>query len=301
MKKFLIALVILIVLVVALVIGGVIFGLVKLDDIVKEGIERGGTYATGVDTTVQSVDVSITGGTFDMEGFRLANPAGFDTPHFLALTDTAVQLNQEATSTKLITLSSLNLEGIDLYLDKGQAPSNYNAILENLRRFESEKPAEPDPDAMRVVIDSLVIENIDVHLANMPGVSFVAGEVAVNIPRIELRDVGKDEPMGFGEVIALVVKTVLAASVEAGGGIIPGDVLGELSGGLGALSSLSDMGIEAVGELGEQINEQLGGVTERAGEVLDEAQRRGEELQNQAEDAADRVRGIFGGSKEDEP
>jgi hypothetical protein len=310
MKKVLIGLAVVLVLLVVLVVGGVIFGLSQIDKIVKTGIERGGTYATGVDTTVDLVDVSLTKGTFDMGGFKMANPAGFDTPHFLALSDTSVALNADQTSTQVITLSTLNLEGIDVYLDKGGNPSNYNTILNNLKRFESgdKGPPPPESEGMKVVIDSLVIENIDVHLANMPGIGFVAGEVAVNVPRVELKNVGKDEPMGFAEVISLVVKTVLAASVEAGGGVIPADVLGELSGGLGSLSSLSDMGIEAVGVLGERINEQLGGAMEDAQKAIDEAKKTGEDLQKQAEDiqnqvndAADKVKGIFGGGKKDEP
>jgi|TARA_R110000782_G_scaffold53205_4_gene113401 hypothetical protein len=310
MKKVLIGLVVVVVLLVVLVVGGVIFGLTQIDKIVKTGIERGGTYATGVDTTVDMVDVSLTKGTFDMGGFQLANPAGFDTPHFLALSDTSVALNANQTGSQVITLSSLTLDGIDVYLDKGGNPSNYNTVLNNLKRFESGEKGPPpaESDGMKVVIDSLVIENIDVHLANMPGIGFVAGDVAVNVPRIELKNVGKDEPMGFAEVIGLVVKTVLAASVEAGGGIIPGDVLGDLSGGLAGLTSFSDMGIEAVGDLGKQLNEQLGGAVEQAQKALDDAKKAGEDLQNQADDlqdsvndAADKVKGIFGGGKKDEP
>lgn len=300
MKKVLIAVAVVVVVLVLAVVGLVAFGISQIDTLVKMGIERGGTHATGVNTQVDTVDVSLRRGTFDMQGFQLDNPPGFDTPHFLALSDTAVQLNADATDRRTVTLSNLTLTGIDVYLDKGRDPSNYNTILENLRRFESgEEAPPPEDDAMRVVIETLVIENVDVHLANMPGVGVVAGDIAVNVPRIELRNVGADEPMTFGEVIGLVVKTVLAASVEAGGGIIPGDVLGELAGGLGSLESLSEMGVEAVGEIGERINEQLGAATERAREAVDEARRAGEDIRNQAEDAADRVRGIFKGDEEE--
>jgi hypothetical protein len=314
MKKILIALVVVVLVVVVALVGVGVLAATNIDKFLKVGIEKGGTYATGVPTTVQTVEVSLTKRTFDMTGFELANPPGFDTPHFMALTDTAVQLDTGATDLKTITLTSLTLGGIDLFLDKGGDPSNYNTILNNLKRFESGEQGPPpaESEAIRVIIETLVIENIDVHLANMPGISMIAGEVAVNIPRIELKNVGKDEPMTMAEVIGLVVKTVLAASVQAGGGIIPGDVLGELTGGLGSLGSLSDMGIEAVGDLGRQIEEQLGGVMDQAGQAVDQAvdqaKKAGEDLQKQADDAsrsvqdaADRVRGIFGGKKDDEP
>lgn len=310
MKKVLIALVVVVLVVVLAVVGIGVFAAANIDKFLKVGIEKGGTYATGVPTTVDTVEVSLTKGTFDMAGFQLANPPGFDTPHFMALSDTSVQMDTGATDMKTITLTSLTLGGIDLILDKGQDPSNYNTILNSLKRFESGEKGPPpaESESIRVIIETLVIEDVDVRLANMPGVSMLTGDVAVNIPRIELKNVGKDEPMGMGEVIGLVVKTVLAASVQAGGGIIPGDVLGELTGGLGSLESLSDMGIEAVGELGRQIEEQLGGVMDQAGQAIDQARKAGEDIQKQADeatqsvqDAADRVRGIFGGKKDEQP
>lgn len=295
MKKILIALAIVFVVVVLAIVGLVAVGISQIDTLVKMGIERGGTYATGVDTTVDTVEISLREQTFDMNGFMLANPQGFDTPHFMKLGDTAVRVKDAGR--EVVTLSSLTLTDIDLYLDKGRDPSNYNTVLNNLKRFESgdKGPPPPESESMRVIVESLVIENVGVRLANMPGLSVVTGDVAVRVPRIELQNVGADEPMTFGELIGLVVKTVLAASVEAGGGIIPNDVLGDLRGGLSGLTSLSDMGIDAVGDLGERLNEQLGGALENVQQAGEEARRRADEATDAARDAADRVRGIFGG------
>lgn len=308
MKKVLIGLLIAGIAIVGLLVAVVVVGLAKIDDIVEAAIEQGGTYATGVDTTVDTVDISLRKQTFQMSGFGMANPPGFDTPHFIAMADAGVSVNQQKTNySSVITLATLELKGIDLYLDKGHDPSNYNAVLNSLKRFESgEGTKKPDSEQSgpRVVIDSLVIDGVDVHLANMPGVSMLAGDVAVNVPRIELQNVGADKPMSFGEVVSLVVKTVLAASVEAGGGIIPGDVLGDLSGGLGSLTSLSDLGIDAVGDFGKALNDQIGGATEQAQKAVEDVTKAGDDLKKSADDAkkaidgaADTVKGIFGGDK----
>ncbi len=307
MKKVLIALVVIVLVVVLGVVGLLYFGTGK---ILKVGIEKGGTYATGVDTTVDSVKLSLMKGTFDMDGFKMANPPGFSSEHFIALADTNVTLNTGASSSKVVTLSNLTLSGIDLILDKGGNPSNYNTVLNNLKRFESGEKGPPpaESEAMQVVIESLVIENVGVRLANMPGIGALTGDVAVRVPRIELQNVGKDDPMSMGEVIGLVVKTVLAASIEAGGGIIPADVLGDLKGGLGSLKSLSDLGITGVGDIGKAIEGQIGAATEQAQKALDEAKKAGEDLQKQADgikdsvnEAKDNLKNIFGGNKEDKP
>jgi len=291
------------------VIAIVVLALGQVDKIAKVAIERGGTYAMQVDTTVETVDVSLTGGTATMSGLNIANPDGFDTDHFFSLGETNASLDIQSINTDTIVLPSITLTGIDVILDKGGNPSNYNTILNSLARFESgdsDSGGSSDGAGKRIVINSLKLQDIDIRVANMPGVSFAVGDVAINIPEIELRDVGKEKSMSAADVINLVVKTVLAAAVEAGGGIIPGDVLGELGNGLAGLSSLSDLGIEAISDL--NLDEALGGVTEEINKVVEDiggdAQ---EQLDNAAEkvedtinDAADELKGIFGGKK-DEP
>ncbi len=308
MKKILIIIAILIVLFIGLIVGVTVFAFANLDGLIKTGIEKGGTYATGVPTTVEEVDLELFAGTMSMDSLVIGNPPNFSTPHFLSLGQSSVQLNTDSTSSDLILVSSVDFTDIELYLDKGNDPSNYNAILENLKRFESDEQQAPaDASGPKVVIDSLVLENIQVHVANMPGVSLLAGDVAVTIPRIELLNIGKDEPMGAGDVVNLVVKTVLSAAVEAGGGIIPGDVLGELTNGLSGLSSLSDLGIDSIGNVGDV----LGNAGQQAQEALDDIAKQGEEAVEQAteqiEDAVDDVKkdiedginSIFGTKKDD--
>lgn len=297
MKKILIALVVLIVVVIGLVAAVFLIGATQVDRIAKEAIERGGTYAMQVDTTVEGVDVQLMGGSATMTGLNVANPSGFATDHFMNLGSSSASVDLASLNSDTIVFPEIRLSGIDVILDKGGDPSNYNTILNSLKRFESGDQPAPDPaePGKSVVVRSLVIEDINVRLANMPGVSMAVGDVAVSIPRIELQNVGEQESMSPAEVINLVVKTVLAAAVETGGGIIPNDVLGDLRGGLSGLTSLSDMGIDAVGDLGERLNEQLGGALEDVQQAGEEARRRAEEATDAARDAADRVRGIFGG------
>jgi len=122
--------------------------------------------------------------------------------------------------------------------------------------------------------------------------------------------VGKEKSMTTSEVINLVVKTVLAAAVEAGGGIIPGDVLSELGNGLAGLESLSDLGIEAISDL--NLDEALGGVQEEINKATEEVNQASEEILNKIDDtkkdiedsiddAKEELKNIFGGGKKDDP
>jgi len=299
------------IIVILLFIALITFGLSQVNAGVKLAIEKGGTYATQTTTTVDTVEIGLTDGSFAMNGFNINNPEGFDTPHFLKLNSTAVTLDPASIISDTISVPTVTFDGLDVILDKGQDPSNYNAILAALQRFESgdKPPQEPGPSgkpAKTVAIDSLLLKDINIHLANMPGIGFVAGDIAINIPQIELRDIGKDDPMSIPEIVNLVVKTVITAAVESGGGIIPNDILGELGNGLNGLTSLGDMGITAIGSAGEIVGEQMGEVLENAGAVIDDVadqagdivdgatdilpEELGDDIGEAVEDAADEVK-----------
>ncbi len=308
MKTFIkIAIVLILVIVITVVaLGYFVFS--SIDKIAKSAVEYGGTYATQVDTTVETMDVAITKGTVEMSGLTLANPAGFTTDHFFTLATTNASFDLESLQAEKYIIPSVNLKGIDVILDKGNTPSNYNTILNSLKRFESGEaaPADNTKKGKDVIIKSLVIEDINIHLANMPGVSLLAGEVAINIPMIELQNIGEEESMNASDIFNLVIKTVLAAAVEAGGGIIPGDILGELGNGLAGLTSLSDMGINAISDL--NLDEALGDVNAKVDEAIEDLSKEGEKAIEDAQesvdkaidDASDKLKNMFGGKKEDD-
>tara|TARA_R110000868_G_scaffold119469_1_gene316727 strand:+ start:465492 stop:466487 length:996 start_codon:yes stop_codon:yes gene_type:complete len=282
MKTILKIVAVLIIVVVLAFVALIAFGLSQADAIVKAAIERGGTYATQTTTTVDDVHLGLRDGSFEMNGLTIANPAGFSSDHFFKLASTNVKLDTASITTNVISVPTVSFDGIDVVLDKGKDPSNYNTILNSLKRFENSdtKAAPENQGGKKVTIDTLTLNNIDIRVANMPGVSFLTGDIAINIPTIELKDIGKEKPMTTAEVVNLVIKTVLTAAVEAGGGILPGDILGELGNGLGALSSLSDMGITVLDGAGQIIGDNIGNVLDGAGKAVDD-------ITNDAKDAID--------------
>ncbi len=298
-KKILIILVLVVLLVVGLIVGAVAYGISQIDSIFERAIEQGGTYATGVETTVESVDVGLTTGTFEMTGLEIGNPEGFDSPHFLALGEGSVGVALSQATMQSIRVPEFRLSDIDLNLDQTGGKANYQTILDNLKRFESGSDGsapESETTGPKVTIDKLTIENINVHLIGVPGLSLVAGDVAVNVPLIELTDVGGADGMSFGELTNLVVKTVLTAVVDAGGGVIPGEILGQLTGGLGELTSLGEMGVNIVGGLGEGLIEGVGTLGEgAAGAVGDVAEGAAGAVGDVVEGAGETVKDAVGG------
>jgi len=319
MKTVLKILAVLFVLLVLLVVGLIYWGASNIDSLVKAGIEKGGTYSLGVPTVVEKVDVGLFAGTLDMDGLKISNPSGFDTPHFIALGDSDIAVNVGTIMSDKVQFSEFTLKGIDVYLDKGGNPSNYNTILNNIKRFEdggSEKPSDAEGANKAVVIDSLVLEDINIHVANMQGISLLAGDVAVNIPRIELKGVGEKERMKAGDVVNLIVKTVLSAAIEAGGGIIPLDVLNDLGSQLANLDSLQALGIDAIGDVGGLLEGTVDGFSTQAEEAVEDLKEQGEkavedvkkEVEDKINETVDDAKkeiekglgNLLGGKKEDD-
>ncbi len=308
MKKVLLILGVLVLLVVLAIVGLVAFGLSQFDTLAKRLVEDGGTYATGVETTVSGVDVGLQAGTLSMDGLKIANPDGYDSAHFLAMGSAFTSVDYATVSAPAIRVPEVTLTGIDVILDKTGGKANYQVILDNLKRFESGEKTEPKPEStkgQKITIDHLKIEDISVSLVGVPGISQIAGDVNVKVPLVELEGIGGEEGMGFGELTSLIVKTVLSAAVEAGGGIIPGDILGELSGGLGQLTSISGMGVNVLGDMGGKIGGVGKGVMEGAQKQVDDAvgqtqEKVGEAVDDAANQAKEKLGGLFGGGDDDE-
>jgi hypothetical protein len=281
----------------------VVVAFAALDSLAKVAIEKGGSYATGVPTTVESADIGVFGGTFEMKGFDIDNPEGFQSPHFLAMADTRVALSVGSLAGETVRLPELSLAGIEVYLEGAGDAANYNQILANLKRFESgdkPKPDKPKPDKGKsgsgksFVIDTVTIDSVKVNVAGIPGIAQTVGGVTIDVPRIELTGVGSQGGMSLAEIVNLLVKTVLSATIEAGGGIIPADILNDLGGQLAQLQSLGDLGITAIGGVGD-IAGQIG---EEATKALDDAaQGAGKAIDDAAKDVSKGINDLLGDGK----
>lgn len=272
--------------VVKLVVGGVLVVLLlaaagvflvfrSIDAIAERGIEKGGTYALGAETTVESADVAVFDGTFRMTGLNVANPEGaYTSPHFMKLPSAGVAVSLGSLLEDTVELPELSIGAIDMYLEGAGGDANYKRILENIKKLESSSDKSPgsEESAKKFIINRLTIDGATVHLSGIPGLSAALGDAKVSVPKIELQDVGSKEPMTASELISLIVKTVLATSIEVGGGTIPSDLLGDLQGQLAGLASLDELGIKSLEDVKGAVEEQLG--------------KQAEDLQKKAEDAA---------------
>ncbi len=303
-----------------LLVIGVVVALMFINSIAKAGIEKGGTYALGVPTTVKSVDISLLGGTFAMSGFNVANPPGkYKTTDFMGLGQTKVAVSLASLNKETVELPELTLENLTLNLEKTADGANYRVIMDNLAKLQGAgggtktEPAAGD-SGKKFVINKLRVRNVKIS-AQLIGAPGAVGQVLndatsanVTLDEISLDNVGKTgsgvagSGVTMGQLISIITQAVLSAAVDKGGGLLPGDLVGDLKGGLGQLKPLSDLGInvasgaaKAVGEVGKEVANKVGevgkGVADKAGEIGKGA----------AEKIGEGFKGLLPGQKKDEP
>ena len=214
-----------------------------IDSIARTAIQRGATYALGVDTTLDSARIGLVSGSFRLAGLEVANPPGFEDPRFLGLGKARLDLETSSLRQPIVMVPLFAIDGIEVDLDKQQGKANYDVILENLARFESEEAkSEPAPEAeagggKRFIIQEVVIHDVVAHVrvVERGGVP----QVDVVVPEVRMRNLGgEDQPLTAAQVTDVLVKAVLASIAKAGGGL-PGGVANALSSGLGQLGSVS--------------------------------------------------------------
>jgi len=254
MKKLIVRLVLAVV-VLVIVVGVIVY--LYLDTIAKKAVEAGGTYAMGVETTVNSVSLHPFAGQLEMQGLTVANPKGFNGAHLMQTGTFELELVPGSLMEKTIMLKKFELDGLDMYIDQQMPKSNISVIMDNLKKLGGgEKPKQEKPsEGKNVKVDLITIRNVVAHVKVLVG-----PELTIKVPLIQMNNVTGDNAVGVAlpELMARIVPAVLAAVLESGKGVLPTDLFNGLSGDVSALTA----------QLGGQAQEMVKGVQGEVGKAL---------------------------------
>lgn len=296
--KWIKRIVILLVLVVVVV---AVVAVVMIDRVAKTGVERGGTYAMGVETKLDGIHIGLLSGSVSLEGLSVANPQGFKADHFLKLGDGSVEVTLGSLMEDKVEVPSLRLNHVDIVLEKDKGKANYDVILENIARVTG-SDAEPAPDeaeGKKFVIKELIITDVNVKAEVIGGVS-----VPVKIPEIRLTDIGTDSDKGvlLKDLSGIIVTAILATVAEQAGDILPGDIGKGLQNGLAAVGDLGEFGVQIVGDVTAQAEAMVGEAADKLGQTADKVGETAKQVGDEANKAVGKLGeglgGLLGGKKE---
>jgi len=302
-----------------LVAVGVFILLRNVDNLAKSGIEKGATYALGVNTTLDSIHIGLMGGTAELKGLNVANPAGFTAERFMLLKQGEAAVTLGSLREDTVELPFIRLNGVEVNIEKKGDSGNYDVILDNLEKVKgpAEEPASDQEGGKGFIIREITIRDITANVrANM----MLTKDVSINIPEIKLRDIGSGTDNGaqMDQVTKIVMQAIMTAIAKKGLGILPADLLNDLESQLGDLGGLKDMGFEvtgnvtkiiggaaeSVGEIGKTIVDPNKSIDEKATEITNQVGKTIGGTGEKAVDSADKilkgVGGLLGGKKKEE-
>jgi len=274
-KKILVAIAIILVVIVAVV-------WLSLDWIAKTAVEQGGTYALGVDTTVEDLSLSILGGRLTMDGLTVGNPEGYRTPHLMKSGHFEVEVDTGSVFSDPVVVNKFELDGLEVNIEQKVGTSNVSEVLANVERLasgEEKTEEEVEEQGAKVKVDRIVIKNIKANVQLLP-IAGKATVLTVKVPELELNDVSTgEEGTTVSELIRQLVPAILAAIIEEGRGTIPGDLLGGLE--------------ESVARSAKAVGEKS---AELVGQAEDAAAKLAKDLGAKAQEGAKEVEKSVGGA-----
>lgn len=241
-----------------LVIGVVVAGFF-LGSIVKVGMEAVGPKITQTSLKVDSVSVSLLGGSAGVNGLVLGNPEGFKTAQAISVGKAAVSVAPMSILSDKVVIRSVEVRNAEITFEGSPfGANNLNKIMDNVNAIagggktatNAPAPAGAQKPAKKLEVDDFLITGAKVHvsLTGMGG-----KEMTLPLPDIHLTDLGKG---GDGITPAELTKEVLGQITSATLKAV-GSAVTDL--GKGATDAAKTAG-KTVGDSVNKIGKGLGGL-----------------------------------------
>src|SRR6266568_4721852 len=221
----------------------------NLNRIVKHTIEVQSTDSLNLQTQLGSAHLAIFGGNFSMNDLQIASPSGFNAPKILQLDKGAVQVSYGQLRSDPVHITSLTLKRPAIVVEQANGKFNFQAVMDQIPK------SDPNSKEIRVIIDQLKIENATVVLR--PGLPGLSQEIKVNVPTLEMHDVGTGEGSKNGAAIKDVAVLVITSLAQKGGDMSNIDALkGQLS---AAVKNVQEQAKTAINKELNTVQEKLKG------------------------------------------
>jgi hypothetical protein len=192
----------------------------NINSIVKKGVETAGPKILKAPVTLNKVDISVLSGSGKLSGLTIGNPAGFQTEYAFQLGKVEVELETGSVTTDTIHVKNILIDSPSIIFEGAFDKNNLGQLQANAAAYTasvaSSGPAEEqqaaDSEGKKILLDHLAIQNGDVSVS-MKLLS--DKELTVELPTIELNDIGKDKDTTLADAMKLVLAAINKAVVPA--------------------------------------------------------------------------------------
>ena len=281
--------------VLVIVIAGIIGVFVFAGDIIKTTVEELGPQLTKAEVKLAKVDLSLTSGEAALEGLKIGNPAGFQTPHAFQLGNIGVKIDTSTIGSDTIVIKeilinapnviaefkkfSFNPLSANASIQESLKTSNFIAIQNNVDAFikaqgggagggkasgggEAAKSSEAK-EGPKLIIEKFRMTDVKVRAVAHEGLKM---DTALPAFSISLDNIGKKENgLPPAEIAAVLIPKVQDAIVTAMTGDLTKlatDMFSKLGGGAqDALKAITGGTTGAASETMKKVTEGASGAT----------------------------------------
>ena len=181
------------------------------DALIKRAIERYGPEVTGVGVRVGGVRLEPLDGSGAIRGLEIGNPPGYKAPHALSLGEMRLAVDPASLASDVVHVKELSLEAPSITYERGPGGDNLTAIQKHIESYlpksAPDKAAAKKPGPER----KFIVDRVAVRKAK---VSY-AGAVSVDVPDLQLRDLGRQSGGATAAEITREVWTALTRQALA--------------------------------------------------------------------------------------
>jgi len=253
-----------------IIVGGLAFVWSNLDGIVKDAIETYGSEATKTEVRVADVKLELDAGKAAISGLTVGNPAGFTDPNIFSLGNIATKIDISTIRQNPIVIDEIIISAASVIYEINKAgTSNVDVLKQNLGAGGSAK-AEPAAgkaaggEELKMIIRKLVVEG---SKAKVRIAALGDAEQTVNLPAIQLTDVGKKSGGATAAEVAQILSSRLVGNVKgAVTSLGVSKYLGKSADLFkkGAMDQVGKVG----GSAGKAVTDSLGGAAGGAGDAV---------------------------------
>lgn len=233
--------------IVVVLIAAVVILWSSLDAIVEAAIEKNGSRVTQTKVGVAGVKLSLTKGAGSISGITVGNPTGFTQPNAFSLGNISTRIDTGTVTKDTVVINEIVVKGPEIFYEINKAgASNFNMLKKNIAAASGGK-ASGDGKEVKLIIERLIIEGGKVSAK----VAALDKTMDTRLPRIELKDIGKQKGGATGAEVAEKVLNAIVSHTSTAVSALGVDKY------VGKAKEEVQRQLEAVGDKGKDVGEEL--------------------------------------------
>jgi hypothetical protein len=183
--------------------------------LVEKGVEKGCTYALGVESDLGSARLKLGGGSLDLNNLTIANPEGFRAENFMTLRRGVLDVDAGSVLDDEVVVDSLVIEGLTLNLEQIDNKGNYQVLIDHAKRIEMSSSEEEQK--FRIGLVALR----DIEATGSLSLMGKTYEKSFAIENFTLKNIGSDNGATIAQVTSKIVQALVARALTEGKGFLP--------------------------------------------------------------------------------